>query len=557
MKKILLIILSVVVVAAGATVAVLSTNKSTFVQRDKIEDTLFCYINLDQLAKKGAFEKYITPEQRKMWASMATANIEDDAIAENIKSIITDFNNFGADLSKPLYAYADEVHEAFVVVAEVADKNVVEKSVGNIAFLIDKHCNTTYELEQDRDGGRLIFTDKAALAYSDKHIVMVFCEDGNVVPVLEEAYTRPLADFSMFGDSDIAMYINVYKLLNFGKQYIDKEIALYSDENVNHIVAELNNEKLLLEEWSTHITPDAHIISSLTFEDGRIVATNKCYNFNTEKFEGLTKRCNNDHLDYISEDAIAVLNFGLEGQILSELITEFINSDLSNILGINLHNEERMALAIACDAIESINGDTTIVLESIDGTLRERFNYYTGDVNYLPEMKSFKAAVMMDVSDSYIITNVGQYAMGLLLKVDDKHYASQFGNYKITLLQSEDLLFGGVNMKPTKAENPASKAVWAKDIEESYGYAIINFNSLRESKFTGSIYDILIEEIDLEYGDTLHSLKQMFSYAYITCEDILCNKSVVVLNDESTNSLEQFTSILIPVIISEMSASIF
>lgn len=557
MKKILLIILSVVVVAAGATVAVLSTNKSTFVQRDKIEDTLFCYINLDQLTKKGAFEKYITPEQRKMWASMATANIEDDAIAENIKSIITDFNNFGADLSKPLYAYADEVHEAFVVVAEVADKNVVEKSVGNIAFLIDKHCNTTYELEQDRDGGRLIFTDKAALAYSDKHIVMVFCEDGNVVPVLEEAYTRPLADFSMFGDSDIAMYINVYKLLNFGKQYIDKEIALYSDENVNHIVAELNNEKLLLEEWSTHITPDAHIISSLTFEDGRIVATNNCYNFNTEKFEGLLKKCNNDHLDYISEDAIAVLNFGLEGKILSELITEFINSDLSNLLGINLHNEERMALAVACDAIESINGDTTIVLESIDGTLRERFNYYTGDVNYLPEMKSFKAAVMMDVSDSYIITNVGQYAMGLLLKVDDKHYASQFGNYNITLLQRENLLFGGVNMKPTKAENPASNAIWAKDIEESYGYAVINFNSLRESKFTGSIYDILIEELGLEYDNTLHSLKQMLSYAYITSEDILCNKSVVVLNDESTNSLEQFTSILIPVIISEMSASIF
>ena len=557
MKKILLIILSVVVVAAGATVAVLSTNKSTFVQRDKIEDTLFCYINLDQLTKKGAFEKYITPEQRKMWASMATANIEDDAIAENIKSIITDFNNFGADLSKPLYAYADEVHEAFVVVAEVADKNVVEKSVGNIAFLIDKHCNTTYELEQDRDGGRLIFTDKAALAYSDKHIVMVFCEDGNVVPVLEEAYTRPLADFSMFGDSDIAMYINVYKLLNFGKQYIDKEIALYSDENVNHIVAELNNEKLLLEEWSTHITPDAHIISSLTFEPGRIVATNKCYNFNTEKFEGLLKKCNNDHLDYISEDAIAVLNFGLEGKILSELITEFINSDLSNLLGINLHNEERMALAVACDAIESINGDTTIVLESIDGTLRERFNYYTGDVNYLPEMKSFKAAVMMDVSDSYIITNVGQYAMGLLLKVDDKHYASQFGNYNITLLQRENLLFGGVNMKPTKAENPASNAIWAKDIEESYGYAVINFNSLRESKFTGSIYDILIEELGLEYDNTLHSLKQMLSYAYITSEDILCNKSVVVLNDESTNSLEQFTSILIPVIISEMSASIF
>jgi hypothetical protein len=359
---------------------------------------------------------------------------------------------------------------------------------------------------------------------------------------VSEAAHRNLADCSIFANSGIATYINANKIKSL----------LYESELVDNDVDDAVAQYL-----SQYLGEDAHIISSLTFEPGRIVATNKCYNFNTEKFEGLLKKCNNDHLEYISEDAIAVLNFGLEGKILSELITEFINSDLSNILGIALHNEERMALAVACDAIESINGDTTIVLESIDGTLRERFNYYTGDVNYLPEMKSFKAAMMMDVSDSYIITNVGQYAMGLLLKVDDNHYASQFGNYNITLLQRENLLFGGVNMKPTKAECPASKAVWAKDIEESYGYAVINFNSLRESKFTGSIYDILIEELGLEYDNTLHSLKEMLSYAYTTSEDILCNKSVVVLNDESTNSLEQFTSILIPVIISEMSASIF
>lgn len=541
MKKILLIILSVVVVAAGATVAVLSTNKSTFVQRDKIEDALFCYVNLDQLAKKGAFEKYITPEQRKMWASMATANIEYQDIAAHIESIITNFNNSGIDFTKPVYGYLDN-YKNFVFVAEVSDAIALDNSINTLSYLIETEGEEPIVIshiddERSFDIGEYLFG-----FYDKKRFTIVMGENEMVATSISEAAQRNLADCSIFGESDIATYINANKIKNLLN---DSELA-YND--VDNAVAE---------GVSQYLGEDAHIISSLTFEPGRIVATNKCYNFNTEKFEGLLKKCNNDHLDYISEDAIAVLNFGLEGQILSELITEFINSDLSNILGINLHNEERMALAVACDAIESINGDTTIVLESIDGTLRERFNYYTGDVNYRPEMKSFKAAMMMDVSDSYIITNVGQYAMGLLLKVDDNHYASQFGNYKITLLQREDLLFGGVNMKPTKAENPASKAVWAKDIEESYGYAIINFNSLRESKFTGSIYDILIEEIDLEYGDTLHNLKEMFSYAYITSEDILCNKSVVVLNDESTNSLEQFTSILIPVIISEMSASIF
>ena len=541
MKKILLIILSVVVVAAGATVAVLSTNKSTFVQRDKIEDALFCYLNLDQLAKKGAFEKYITPEQRKMWASMATANIENQDIAAHIESIITNFNNSGIDFTKPVYGYLDN-YKNFVFVAEVSDVTTLDNSINTLSYLLETEGEEPIVIshiddERSFDIGEYLFG-----FYDKKRFTIVMGENEMVATSISEAAQRNLADCSIFGESDIATYINANKIKNLLN---DSELA-YND--VDNAVAE---------GVSQYLGEDAHIISSLTFEPGRIVATNKCYNFNTEKFEGLLKKCNNDHLEYISEDAIAVLNFGLEGQILSELITEFINSDLSNLLGINLHNEERMALAVACDAIESINGDTTIVLESIDGTLRERFNYYTGDVNYLPEMKSFKAAVMMDVSDSYIITNVGQYAMGLLLKVDDKHYASQFGNYNITLLQSEDLLFGGVNMKPTKAENPASNAIWAKDIEESYGYAIINFNSLRESKFTGSIYDILIEEIDLEYGDTLHNLKEMFSYAYITSEDILCNKSVVVLNDESTNSLEQFTSILIPVIISEMSASIF
>ena len=556
MKKILLIILSVVVVAAGATVAVLSTNKSTFVQRDKIEDTLFCYINLDQLTKKGAFEKYITPEQRKMWASMATANIEDDAIAENIKSIITDFNNFGADLSKPLYAYADEVHEAFVVVAEVADKNVVEKSVGNIAFLIDKHGNTTFELEQNRDGGRLIFTDKAALAYSDKHIVMVFREDGNVVPVLEEAYTRPLADFSMFGDSDIAMYINVNKLLNFGKQYIDKEIALYGDENVNHIIAELNNEKLLLEEWSTHITPDAHIFSNITFDAGRATLSYKADGISISELESMLGQSDDSHLGYISNDAIAVMNLTADGKSLSRHINAFLDSRFAKVMGIELRNQSRMILAVVCDAIESISGDVTLALQSINGEVVERINYYSERIEKQPQVSSADFAVMMDVTDNYIITNVTQYTMGLLPKVGDNHYRTQMMGNTITLKQDDNLLFAGMNMLLEKSSHPATEAEWYNDVKNSRYFLVVDANNLLDNRFLKSLNEIIAGNIDINYRDMYLSLTEKMSYIYTASSEPMQNTTVVVFDDKQTNALEQLCEVVIPLIVKDINTVI-
>ena len=554
-RSILWVVAATVVVIAGATVAYFAADKTE--ERAKIEDTFFFYFNVDQLSKKGAIDRYVTPEMRKMWASMATANIEDDAIAENIKSIITDFNNFGADLSKPLYAYADEVHEAFVVVAEVADKNVVEKSVGNIAFLIDKHGNTTYELEQKRDGGRLIFTDKAALAYSDKHIVMVFREDGNVVPVLEEAYTRPLADFSMFGDSDIAMYINVYKLLNFGKQYIDKEIALYGDENVNHIIAELNNEKLLLEEWSTHITPDAHIFSNITFDAGRATLSYKANGISISELESMLGQSDDSHLDYISNDAIAVMNLTVDGKSLSRHINAFLDSRFAKVMGIELRNQSRMILAVVCDAIESISGDVTLALQSINGEVVERINYYSERIEKQPQVSSADFAVMMDVTDNYIITNVTQYTMGLLPKVGDNHYRTQMMGNTITLKQDDNLLFAGMNMLLEKSSHPATEAEWYNDVKNSRYFLVVDANNLLDNRFLKSLNETIAGNIDINYRDMYLSLTEKMSYIYTASSEPMQNTTVVVFDDKHTNALEQLCAVVIPLIVKDINTVIF
>jgi CDP-glycerol glycerophosphotransferase (TagB/SpsB family) len=108
MKKSLLLILAAIVIVAGATTAILCINKTKVDERAKIEDAIVCYFNVDQLAKKGAFGNYLTPEQRKLYASMATANIENKEVASHIDAIINDFNCSGIDFTKPIYGYYDK-----------------------------------------------------------------------------------------------------------------------------------------------------------------------------------------------------------------------------------------------------------------------------------------------------------------------------------------------------------------------------------------------------------------------------------------------------------------
>ncbi|MBQ5737299.1 MAG: DUF4836 family protein [Alistipes sp.] len=557
MKKRLILIIATVAIVAGIAIAIFATREPKAEERAKVEDILFLYCNPSQLASKGAFDKYITPEQRRMWATMLTANIEDDAIAENIKSTITDFNNLGVDLTKPLYAYVDEEYQTLFAVAEIADKNLIEKSLNNIAYIIEQQDNNCSCFEQNRDGGRLTIKDHLALSYNDERVVLAFREDGDVNTAVEVAYTRPLADLSIFGNSDMAMYINAYKLLNFGKQYVDQEIALYSDEDASHMLSELNNEKLLLEEWSNYVTPDAHLISDITFDAGRATLSHKVNGINVSEFEAMFGQSNDNHLGYISKDAIAVMNLNINGKSLSKQINTFLDSRFAEIMDIELSNQSRMILAVVCDAIESISGDVTLALQSINGKVVERINYFTGRIEKQPQMSSADFAVMMDVVDNYIITNVAQYTMGLLPKVGNNHYRTQLMGNTITLKQDDNLLFAGVNMLPEQNPHPATEAEWYNDVKNSRYYLVVNIDNLLSNRFLRSMNEIAANNIDINYRDAYLSLTEKMSYMYTVGHEPMQNTTVVVFDDKQTNSLEQLSEVIIPMVIKDINTAIF
>lgn len=557
MKKSLLLILAAIVIVAGAATAILCINKTKVDERAKIEDAIVCYFNVDQLAKKGAFGNYLTPEQRKLYASMATANIENKEVASHIDAIINDFNCSGIDFTKPIYGYFDEVDKAMVFVAEVVDANTVDTTIDNISYLIEQKGEESLDVVRDGDSRTCILDSGIALAYNNSRATLIISEEENLTMNINEALSRKLADLSPFGDSDMAIYFDAYKFTNFGKQYIDEEIALYSNEGTEYLISDLNTQKLLLDEWSKYITPDARLIADLTFEPGRVKMSYNGTGFNTAEYDAMMKRSSGSHLNYISKDALMILNIGMEGKKVAENITAFLNSSMMELLDFDLGTEANMAISILCDAIESISGDTTLAVESIDGQMKERINYYTGRVMHQPLLKSVDAAVMMDVTDNYIITNVGQFTMGLLRKVDQNKYFAQFGNYAITLEQNEGLLFGGVNMKPEKSTTPATEAKWAKDVADSYFYWVVDVDNMLANKFINSCNNIIIEELDYEYREMYNRLTQSLSYIYYVSHEPMHNETVLVFDDNTTNSLQQITDIIMPVVISEINKDIF
>jgi hypothetical protein len=227
------------------------------------------------------------------------------------------------------------------------------------------------------------------------------------------------------------------------------------------------------------------------------------------------------------------------------------------LMDVELGSQERMVIAVLCDAIESINGEVTAAVESIDGQMRERINYFSGTIEHDPVLNSISAAVMMDVTDNYIITNVGQFAMGLLRKVDQNKYVGQFSNYAITLEQEDTLLFGGVNMQREIDANPASEAKWAKDVANSYFYWVLDVDNMLANDFINSCNEMIIKKIDYGYREMYTSLTQILSYIYNASPEALQNETVIVFDDKQTNSLEQLTDAIMPVVMREINNNMF
>lgn len=565
MKKGILLCLAAIVVAAAAAFAVIKfydgsteeqASKENIATRSDIDDLLVFYIDLDQLAAKGAFDQYLDENNRKMFATMASSSIADKSLASHASNIITDFNASGLNFKKPAYAYFNEDgNMAFVV--EVKDVANVDKTVELLSFLYQQEEGEPLPVERNGKNRIIDLGGEAMFGYNaTRFVVATNTESYDAQAAVLDALKRPLSNLTIFGNSDVAFFVNCDKGFNMARTFLENTKAEYEelaleDEYFESSVMEMEQAMSLINTYSGMIKKGANAIVSLTFDPGRATLSAKVSGLDTSEFEDIAKRTNNKHLNYISDDAAIVANIGINGKKYAEILNLVLTSDYFTNSEYNT-NEVNMIAGIACDAIKSINGDLTIAVEDIQGKYTSDYDSYDDEYYSSVNVTGVSASAMIDVDDSYIISNLGQFAGGFLSRQDSNHYYGSFSGLNITLGQDNNVLHAGINTTYDRKANSAANANWIPSVENSLSYIVVDIDNLMGYSYIQAANKEMMEDMDFIERDIYSKYIDIFDYAYVSQMSTNETEVVIVLDDKQTNALKQIVDVVMPTLSSLM-----
>ena len=408
--------------------------------------------------------------------------------------------------------------------------------------------------------------DNIVAAYNKTTLAITLGEgDGDFNSAIE-ALNRPQVDMSVFGASDMAALINTGKCVQLANEKINEAMLelnqRYSAGEIDEAMfniqnKELTNQSELILSYASHLAPNSNIVLSTTFDLGRMTLAYNSQGITFGEYAGMCKETNMEHLNNLSRDSYAVMSMGVDGNILANFVRTILNGEMLQSVGITPTNEVNMFISIACDALITINGGVTLALEEVDGQIKQQYNYYWDEYSVEPAIKNIKAMLMADVSDTYIISNIAQFAGGFLNKVDATHYTLRLLNYNFSMGQDENLFHLGVNMTPGAQSPSALEAEWSKDVEGAIGYMVVYVDALMSGRFMRSVNKYISNNILEEYRGLYDDATEAVSYMYLSADSLESAEMVVVFDNKSVNALEQINSIVLPVLIREGIKSLF
>lgn len=574
-KSLLFTILALVAAAAiGATIYFVSTSNSREEARleelrENIDDLAVFYLNVKQLDEKGAFDKHLTPENRRLMATAAKASFEDRTLGEHMAAIIEDLNNTGINLDLPVYGcVSDDIDIAFI--ATVADVDKLNKSIDLISYVLEMDGQEPIIVVEDGDTRSFTF-DEFAVAYNYTQIAIAPIVHGYDASVAcaKEALGRSIEQFAIFGQSDMATYVNVDKFLDALIDSLKEDNEMYrewiAEDNFEayyweNSIAENEKNIAIMESYKQNFKENANVIMSLTFNPGRAIIdfeTDLGEEF-TSQYEEVYLRTSNEHLDYFSNDVLAVINCGINGNAIATVMSTVLEDpNFKAMMGEEVNsNEFNMVMAIATDVIKSINGDFTMGVEDISGQMVQRYNYYWEEYYTEPQFDSIEAACLLDVTDKYIISNIGQFGAGVLTREGEDHYSASLEGFDFTLCQENNLLFASVNMPFATKERTATERPWAEEMDNSLSYMVVDIDNMMRNSFIKMLSDDLKGDMDYDVRDIYQRAVDMVSYSYFVVNDITTVEFGIVFDDKRTNALEQITNIFLPLAIEEVTSEI-
>lgn len=550
---------AVVLCVSGVIVACSTNDKSADDGKIVLDDTVVAYINLDQLGDKSAINEILTDGNRSLLATLLAAECESPEWTEYTEELLSNLSASGLDTKTPVYCYydvkdAEYAEEEFVVVAKVADANKVDRFVEYFSDLTEDNI----EVIKDGDTRKFETEDGMLCAYNAKRFVAVasneYFEDSDTI--LNRALERPEADLSAYAKYDCAVSVNLNEVvalqceskqreLDEAHEYLETEVEEWEYEWVMYEIQWLEDELKTFKALQEQVEKDARAMLGLSFKAGRVVAELSADGIKSEY--KLDRKVSNDHLAYVDDDVLALLNLGVNGEMLSKVLSENVTPDYADMLGLS-RNEFNIYFGILCDAIKSINGDVTLALNDIKGSVYASGGYYVNSVD---------AILAMDVADDYIISNVAQFGAGFLNNYGNSTYGLTYAGLNFKLGQADNVLFATVNDEFKQQDNSAKRSAWASDIEESYGYVVVDVNNMMDNHIVSNLYRQEMRGFDSTTAGYINNFVDSCSYAYFTINSPQSVQLVLVFEDKQTNALEQIVRQLAPVVIREATKGMF
>lgn len=530
-----------------------------------IEDPLFVYVNLEQLAVKGAFDKFVTPENRTLIATAMSSQMDNNADIEHLENIINNLGNIGIDTQKPIYGYINDDLTDCAIIARVIDVAQLDRTVALLSYLLEEGGEDALEVVRDGDMRTFEHQD-IYVAYNSSALAVAFGESDDVMSVAIDGVNRPQMDMSVFATDDIAVLVNADKCMQLASKRADDAIAelndMYLAGEIDEEMFNAQNEALVsskatIDSYMPYFAPNSNVKLSLTFDLGRMTLAYNTQGVNFVEYANIIKPTNYDHLSRLGKDSYMAMSAGVDGTLLAQFIRDILDSGMLENAGFTPTNEVNMVMSIVCDAISTINGGVTLALENIEGKVTRQYDYYWDVYDVTPSIDGVKAILMADVADTYIINNIAMFAGGFLKKEDATHYSLSLMDYNFTMGQDDGLFHIGVNMTPKVQTQSALEADWAKEVEGALSYMVVNVDALMSGEFMTSVNEYVATQLLEEYRGLYKGATEVVSYICASTKSLDSAEFVVVFDQSDVNALEQINALVLPVLIKESIQSLY
>lgn len=459
-------------------------------------------------------------------------------------SIITDPDNSGIALDKPLYVaireYDEEYNPTNIVASfELSDATKLDTLLKGLDESI---ATESVSLEGQK---RLIALNATTVVgYNNERLVLIHNTNPSEEFSLSEELSTKLdyspADMSRFNGLDIALYLDIDKA---AEHQLNTMLAASQEEEITPEEVE-EIKSMFCEMYNQYFKEQAGASLGLSFESGTILLSSELEGV-SENITSQLKQANPNHLKLLNASPIAILNLGINGEAMADIIDNAMDAAASNEDFASMSNEISIYKNIGLGIISSIDGNLMFALSEADGKLID-------DVIDGSRLVFTKANALFtaDVKDDYIMENIKTYAGPFLRKSGTQSYSLEaFGN-KLSIGQQDNMFYVGVNNSADKKRNSAADQEWSNNVMGSYAYAMVDFKQLFSTSFgNAALSTIYSNASSSDERDIIKLITSNIDKLYILSNgqgDTIHAECTLTLRKGQKNALKQITELFQP-----------